>query len=122
MTNPESDPTPNPIPNPSGDVPAHLQFAADVLAPGRADFLRAASAVVAGDGVGLSQVLAELSIHHPSAWQYALSAAVGEYVQLLLAVHGHDLDTTAKWLNEEAFKAIGHADGVARRRQGGAAG
>ncbi|OKH76598.1 hypothetical protein EB75_02445 [Mycobacterium sp. ST-F2] len=104
-------PTDNPGPNPCGN-PCPVP---DSVAPGRADFYRVAAAVAADDRDGITQVLAELSLLHPAAWQSVIGAAAAEYVGLLVHLNGGDRDAVAAKLTAEAFTALDHANEVANR-------
>ncbi|EHI13638.1 hypothetical protein [Mycolicibacterium thermoresistibile] len=90
----------------------------DAVAPGRADALRAAAALAAGNTDGFTQVLAELSCLHPAAWQTTLGAALAEWVQLLIAVHGGNQQAALEYLEHQAFAALDRAEAVAQRREG----
>lgn len=114
MTNPTSNPPPSP-----SELP-------DELAAGRAEFLRLAAAVASKNNDAVAQVLAELSVFHPAAWQLCLQAAAWEHIAALHHIAGGDAQRAATpeqrskavhlHLQSKAFKALDHAEAVADRR------
>lgn len=68
-------------------------------ARGRRVFLQAAAALAAGDHDSFSEVVTELTIRHPSAWQSALLAGAREHA-------------VAASLEQQAVEAQQHADAV----------
>jgi hypothetical protein len=105
----------NPSPDADPSVP-------DELAPGRADFLRLTTAVAGNDPDAVAQVLVELSCLNPAAWQTTLQAAAQEYLAALHHIADGDAKRVHDFLQGQAFGALDHAEVVAKRREGGAAG
>jgi hypothetical protein len=90
----------------------------DELAPGRADFLRLATAVAGSDPDAIAQVLAELSCLHPAAWQLTLQAAARELIAALHVFADGNAQAVHAHLQSQAFAALDHAEVVADRHEG----
>lgn len=91
----------------------------DELVPGRAEFLRLAAAVASENNDAVAQVLAELSVLHPAAWQLCLQAAAWEHLAALHHIAGGDTHAVYQHLQHKAFQALDHAEAVADRREDG---
>lgn len=91
----------------------------DELAAGRAEFLRLAAAVHVKDQAAVAQVLAELSVLHPAAWQLCLQAAAREHIGALYALAGGDTAAVEQHLIGKGMSALDAAEEANDRLLGG---
>ncbi|OBA65738.1 hypothetical protein A5633_03390 [Mycolicibacterium elephantis] len=87
----------------------------DELAGGRAEFLRLCAALCAGRPDGIANVMAELSVLHPAAWQLTLQAAAREHVSALGVMTGLEPADLAGFLERQAMDALDVANEAADR-------
>ena len=87
----------------------------DELSAGRAEFLRLCAALASGSRDGIANVMAELSILHPAAWQMTLQAAAREHVSALGVLTGLHPADLCRFLERQAMDALDTAERASDR-------